>query len=329
MTISSTDRKDMELIKGLVEKKAQLSVYHDLFSNERLTELFKKLKNCNYRVFMGQSDFDPTLVSTEEYIRQNNYYGSIKNDGRDLKICVISDLHLGSKFDEPIYAEKVWDFCKQLGIKYVLNLGDIAEGSEYLSEGCKKQEEYKIEKTIESQVEYLNKYVPYDKEIMHLLLYGNHDVYSSDGVSIDPIRVLREQFNRNDIHVIGVEDAELPINNDFVHLFHHSFPDIIKPYVRKLEGAQENEIIYAGHSHISKSYTGHAYDLECIPTLSKVDHHLDGFEFFSGFVVITISFNNDLKMQNIFLQRYRFDSIYTKPSCFHSHDTAVRRLTKC
>lgn len=328
MTISSADKRDIDLIKSMVQKKECLSVYDEVFSEERLITLLKKMRKLNFRVFMGTNDFEPTLVSTQEYINQMGYTDSIKNNGNDLKICVISDLHLGSKDDDPIIVAKVWDFCIQHGIKHILNLGDIAEGSEYLADRCRNQDDYKIERTIESQLIYLNKFVPYDKSISHHLLYGNHDLYSSDGVSIDLARLLREEYNRSDIIVCGVEDAKFSINNDYVHLFHHSFPDIIKPYLKKFEGGDENEIIFAGHSHVSKTYTGHAYDLECIPTLSHVDHHLEDFEFFTGFVVLTISFDRDLKMENIYLQRYRQDSHYLSPSCFDSHDISVRRLKK-
>ena len=326
--ISSEDKRDMELVRRMVESKCPRSEYADLFTDDRLIEILKKLRNSDYRVFKGTNDFEETFVSTQEYLKQMNYVDAIKNNGSDIKICVISDLHLGSKFDEPIFAEKTWDLCKELGIKHILDLGDIAEGSEYITDGCKNLDEYKIDGRIESQIEYLNKYVPYDKDISHHLLYGNHDLYSSDGVSIDVIRLLREQYHRNDISICGVENATFPINNDFIHLFHCSFPDIIKPYFKRVDGSEENEIMLAGHSHISKSYSGHAFDLECIPTLSKVNHHLEGFEFYSGFVLLTISFDSNLKMNHIFLQRYRFDSIYTKPACFHSHEIAVRRLTK-
>ena len=328
MAIGSNIKKDMDLLKEMVENKSALYLYSETFTDERLIELLKKLRKSNYRVFMGTNDFEPTIVSTNEYIKQMNYYDSIKNDGSDLKICVISDLHLGSVNDSPYLVDKAWDFCTELGIKHILNLGDIAEGSEYLADGCRKKDDYRIERTIESQINYLNKFVPYDKNISHHLLYGNHDLYSSDGVSIDLSKLMKEYVGRNDLIVCGVEDTKFPVNNDYIHLFHHSFPDIIKPYIKKFEGEAENEIILAGHSHVSKSYSGHAYELECVPTLSNVDHHLEDFEFFSGFVILTISFDNNLKMSNIYLQRYRFDNVYTKPVCFHSHDIAVRRLTK-
>ena len=330
MAISSVDKKDMDIIINMVEQKKPLDMYYDMFDDARLVELLKKLRKVNYRVFLGTNDFEETLVSTNEYMKQMGYYDSITNDGSDLKICVISDLHLGSARDEIMYVEKAWEICSELGIRHILNLGDIAEGSEYLSDGCRKLEDYKheITRTLENQVAYLNKYVPNDKNITHHLLYGNHDLYSSDGISIDLSRAMKESFNRSDLIVCGVEDNKFKINNDYIHLFHHSFPDIIKPYVKKIEGSEENEIILAGHSHVSKTYSGHAYDLECIPTLSKVDHHLEDFPFFSGFVILNISFDKNLKMSNIYLQRYRFDNVYTKPVCFHSHDISVRRLTK-
>lgn len=330
MAISSVDKRDMDLIVSMVEQKKPLDMYYDVFTDERLVELLKKLKKINYRVFLGSNDFEPTIVSTEEYIKQMNYHDAIINDGSDIKICVISDLHLGSIYDEPKYVDKTWDFCTKLGVKHILNLGDIAENSEYLSDGCRRPEDFNCEitRTLESQVKYLNKNVPFDKDIIHHLLYGNHDLYSSDGVSKDLSRAMKETYGRKDLIVCGIEDTRFRINNDYIHLFHHSFPDIIKPYVKKIEGSEENEIILAGHSHISKTYSGHAYDLECIPTLSNVDHHLDDFSFFSGFVLLTISFDENLKMNNIYLQRYRYDSVYGPPACFHSHDIAVRRLTK-
>lgn len=326
--LTSEDKRDMAIVKDMVEKKVGLSAYYDLYSPERLTEILKKLKYCYYRVFMGSNDFEDTLVSTQEYVKQMGYTYNIQNGGQDLVLCVTADWHFGSKFDEPRFAEKTWDLCKERNIKYVLDLGDLAEGYEYIIDKAKKESEYKIEKTIESQVEYLQKYVPYDKDILHILEYGNHDCYSSNGVSLDIIRELNKVYPRSDIKVCGIEDCKLPINNDYLHLLHYSFPDVIRPYFSKLADAEETEIILAGHTHVSRGYSGHMYECECVPALSKVDHHLEGLEFFPGFIMLTISFDENLKMSNIFLQRYRFDSVYTKPSCIYSRDIEfVRRLT--
>lgn len=330
MAITSTDKKDMDTIMRMVEQKSDLDQYYNAFTDERLVELLKKLKKINYRVFMGTNNFGQTMVSTQEYIKQMGYNDSITNDGSELKLCVISDLHLGSINDDPGYVDRVWEFCAKNGIHHILNLGDLAEGSEYLCDGCRKKENYKSEitRTLESQVNYLNKYVPFDKNITHHVLYGNHDLYSSDGVSIDLSKAMNEAYGRKDLMICGIEDTKFKINNDYIHLIHHSFPDMIKPYLNKLEGAQENEFILAGHSHISKTYSGHSYNLECIPTLSKDDHHLDGFVFYSGFVVLTINFNSELKMQHIRVDKYKINDYHSDFETFSPHEIAVRRLKK-
>lgn len=328
--ISSQDKKDIDTIVRNIESKAPFEMYQDAFTDERLIELLKKLRSINYRVFLGKNEFGKTLVTTSDYINQMNYTGSIKTNGEDLKVCVISDLHLGSIFDEPRYVDRVWDFCTARGIHHIINLGDIIEGSEYMIDNCRNFESYRpeIQKNLESQINYLNKYVPYDENIMHYLLFGNHDLYSSSGISLDVAKELEERHNRHDIKVCGIEDTKFQVNNDYLHLFHHSFNDIIRPYVKKFEDSVENEVILSGHSHISKSYNGIGYDLESVPTLSKQDHHLSEFEFFSGFITITISFNEDLYMQNIYLERFRLDDSYNKPALFHEHNIKVRRLKK-
>lgn len=328
--ISSQDKKDIDTIIKSIESKAPIELYYDSFTDARLVELLKKLRSINYRVFLGKNEFGKTLVTTTDYINQMNYKGSIQNNGEDLKICVISDLHLGSIFDEPRYIDRVWDFCTACGIHHIINLGDIVEGSEYMIDNSRNFESYRpeIQKNLDSQICYLNNNIPYDKNITHHLLFGNHDLYSSNGISLDVVKELEERYSRQDIKVCGIEDTKFQVNNDYLHLFHHSFNDIIRPYVKKFEDSVENEVILSGHSHISKSYNGIGYDLECVPTLSKQDHHYPGFEFFSGFIVVTISFNENLQMQNINLKRYRLDDSYNKPAFFHDHNIKVRRLIK-
>ena len=326
--LTSEDKRDMATITRMVESKVDIGMYYDLYTPERLTEVLKKLKNNNYRVFMGSNDFEDTLVSTKEYIKQMGYHYNIQNGGNKLVLCVTSDWHFGSKLDEPIYAEKTWDFCRERNVRYVLDLGDLAEGSEYVIDKAKNEDEYKIERTIESQVNYLQKFVPYDKDIVHILLYGNHDLYSSNGISLDIIRELNKVYTRNDIKVCGIENCFLPINQDYLHLLHYSFPDFIKPYFSSLATAEELEIILAGHTHVSKSYSGLNYECECVPALSKVDHHLDGLEFFPGFLMLTITFDSNMKMNNIYIEKYRYYSIHQRQACIHSRDIeVVRRLT--
>lgn len=326
----NTTTAEFNMLKELIEKKSPLQYVTSLYDEPELVDLLKKLRKVNYRVFLGEYNFEQALVTKQEYIKQMGYSTSINTNSNTLQILALSDLHLGSIYDTPWFLDAVFNLCKERNIKYIVDLGDLTEGEGYIEDGCRSKEYFKFDRTVESELNYLNMNVPYDKDIKHILLYGNHDLYSPDAVSKDISKLMKEIFGRKDLIVCGIEDAILPVNNDSIHLFHHSFPDIVKPYLNKLEteNPSENQIILAGHSHISRNDSGAGYDIECIPTLSRVDHHLDGFEFFTGFVILNIEFNELGQFKDVYVERYRFDSRYTKPTCFHVHHVEVTRLRK-
>ena len=321
---------NINFVKQLIDNNTP---YNDILrysslSNEELLQVITRLRSREgYRTYVGHSFFEPSLCNKEEYLKQMNYADAIVTDKDTLRILICSDMHLCSEADRPDLIDKVWETAAELGINHIVNLGDVTEGVEYHVHTVKKSK-IKIEPTIESQTLYLDQFLPKDKSIKHHILLGNHDVYSNNGLSNDIIKEMNERYDRKDLIVTGIEDCLLPINNDKIHLIHRSYCNFVKEYLQMYEDSYENQIMFCGHAHLSRTISAEGYCMEYVPPLCDLPRNTRDYPFFMGFVILTLEFDNDRKIKEAHIRRYRFDETYRKPVCFHNHDVHVRRLKK-
>ena len=323
-------QQNISFVKKLIDSNTP---YNDILrysslSEEQLQQVIIRLRGRDdYRTYYGQSFFDTSLCNREEYIKQMNYTDSINSLKNPLRIIICSDMHLCSEKDRPDLVDKVWETAAELGIDHIVDLGDVTEGVEYHIHSIKKKP-IKVEPTMECQINYLERFLPKDDKIKHHILLGNHDLFSNDGISNDIIKEINCRFDRPDLIVSGIEDCILPINNDHIHLLHRSYCNFVKEYLQSYEDYEENQIMFCGHAHISRTISAKGYSIEYVPPLCELPRNNRDFPFYVGFIILSIEFNKDLKMKEVHIQRYRFDESYRKPVCFHSHDVHVRRLTK-
>ena len=302
-------------------------------------------KEYDYRVYKDNSPENEILYNKPDYIIKMQYNDKIETvNYSPLKLLICSDMHLCSQNDRPDLIDAVWNFAVKKGIKHIINLGDVTEGTEYYTHKTEKSK-IKIVPNLEFEMSYLNKYIPFDKDITHHVMQGNHDQFSSNGISIDLINELKSRYSRPDIITTGMDNAILSVNNDIIHLLHRSFFDFVEPYLQQYQYSIEKQIMFCGHAHQSSYSKAPGYNVQYIPPLSdlprqktncKVSEHTKaskqkfvferGDEFFTGFAVVFIYFDNRGYMSEVCIEKNRFLPNSTEYESYFCDDIPVRRF---
>lgn len=310
-------REDVEFVKRLLVN----GVYFDEFVNrfgfstEQITAMFQSFRQSHFRIFLNDKCGEPCLVLKEDYMKEKGYNSKIITPTLNEKVLVIADTHFGSFNDNPRIMDKIYNFCKAEGISIIIHLGDVIEGKEYYVKPT-GGDGLRYSMSDENQLAYLQGCLPYDKGIKMYVLQGNHDQYSNDGIALDTMGQFIEAYGRKDINIVGFDYAELQINSDTLYLNHGYLKEF-----SAFEKVGDCDLILSGHSHRSKiDYNpGQGYVAESVTTLSNIEHTnkahpIEDNQFFVGFDVLDISFNDNKTFNTILINRYKMStSLYSKP----------------
>lgn len=147
------------------------------------------------------------------------------------RILVMSDTHIGSKFENLYYVEETMMFGIDKGIYTFVHNGDVIQ-SDFKNVLGKYRDEDK-------QVEHLINDFPYDPLIRYIMMFGNHDfnTFSKDQHFMD-------MFNsRKDFHLLGVKYGYINWLGSTIALIHPT-----KKYMIPIPFC-EAAIVLRGHSH--------------------------------------------------------------------------------
>ena len=210
----------------------------------------------------------------------------------DEQILIVSDTHIGSKYENEDYQKEAYKFAKDHGIRTVIHGGDLVQ-STYTN----VKQEYTNE---ERQIEHLICDYPYDEDIKTYILLGNHDFNTFAKEKY--LQMVME--HREDFDIMGCKRAYLNWLGNLICILHPAkryqinFPNI-------------DPLIYLkGHSHkltYDKNNGLH------IPTLS--DDLFSNPNSRPGFLVGTID-GDDLY----------FDSYTFKESLHHNGPVLTKKL---
>lgn len=196
-------------------------------------ELFRYLKNDGYT--LSESDLKQVLINLGKNVQITNpnnltfpivykiYPAYEKRDmcfsydlgdkNNCLDVMVISDLHM-FKVDglKRGVLNSVYEYCSKIGINLILDLGDFTDYSH------NEDSVYKGVCYTKSVLERMIEEFPYDKNIVHALLGGNHD-QSLLNYGIDFIGSLSEA--RTDFVSLGYEHAAVKFSSKANIMLHH------------------------------------------------------------------------------------------------------------
>ena len=185
----------------------------------------------------------------------NSYKLKINNE-----FGIVSDTHLGSKYNALDELQYFYDILYDEGITQVFHAGDLSDGVNVY----KGQMYEQVAWGFDDQINYIVKNYPRRKGIKTYWIEGNHDTsyYNQIGAS------LGSKLNklRDDLICLGMLFARVydDISIDILHLrksraYAVSYP--LQAYLRELPPSRHPDILILGHRH--HAYFGLFQDTYC------------------------------------------------------------------
>lgn len=181
-------------------------------TDEEISESIKRLKS-KYCISQNLGIEGESLYKfSYPTYKQNDFIKINCNDSID--ILAISDLHLNSCLDKELESiNNIYEYASKNGIKTIINLGDMFDFVSYT-----EKRQYKSFENNECMIENVIKRFPFDKNINHLIMGGNHDKLM---IGLDPIKELC--IERQDFIDLGYDHAGILFGEDIISLHHIAF----------------------------------------------------------------------------------------------------------
>lgn len=208
---------------------------------------------------------DGEIVKLKKPIKNNDVY-EIKHNLEKLKLLLISDTHLCSKYDRLDILRYLYAEAEEKGVKHILHSGDFTDGR-----SNRPEQVYELkEASFEGQIQYcVEKYPTFSGKTY--VIQGNHDNwwYKSAGSEIlTPISKQRE-----DIVYLGADVADMKIGKLKIRLFHgqggiaYAKSYKIQKYLDTIPINEKPDILQTGHIHQAFYYkqdNTHCFQTSCL-----------------------------------------------------------------
>ncbi len=183
-----------------------------------------------------------------------------------LKLLLISDTHLGSKYDRLDILKYLYSKAEDKGVKYILHSGDFTDGRSNRAEQV-----YELrEPSYEGQVQYcINKYPKFSGKTY--AIQGNHDDWWYKSAGSEILKSIAKE--RDDIVYLGPDVADLKIGKLKIRLFHGSGGSAyaksykLQKYLDTIPLEERPDILQTGHIHQSfymKQDKTHCFQTSCL-----------------------------------------------------------------
>jgi UDP-2,3-diacylglucosamine pyrophosphatase LpxH/biotin operon repressor len=239
------------LLKHLVKERS-VTYLLDKLGAERMDILgtIQELQMKGYQVVGFERDGEEYFKLEKKVPNAKNTY-SHRQVGREFKIGLVSDTHLGSKYQQLQHLHHFYEYAVGEGVTDFYHVGDISDGFYQHRPGAV----YEVFKHgFTDQLDYIaDVYPQYDGVTTHFIT-GNHDAthFYNGGANLGAMLELK----RDDLVYLGHNFAKVWLT-DFVdmNLVHPtdgtSYSVSLKAQQRidKAAGAQKSKILLIGHYH--------------------------------------------------------------------------------
>lgn len=189
------------------------------------------------------------IVKIQKPLKENDVY-EIPSNLEHLKLLLISDTHLCSKYDRLDILNYLYAKAEDEGVKHILHCGDFTDGR-----SNRPEQVYELrEPSYEGQIQYcVDKYPKFSGKTY--AISGNHDnwwVKKCGGDIMIPISKQRE-----DIIYLGPDVADLKIGKVKIRMFHgkggssYAKSYKIQKYLDAIPSKEKPDIFQSGHTHNS------------------------------------------------------------------------------
>ena len=250
-------------------------IYYMAKKKKSFLEICEKLELNDYEVaglivLMTQEGYNIDFVNNEVVVRKTppkheDVY-QLPNNLEHLKLLLISDTHLGSKYDRMDILRYLYDKAEDKGIKHILHSGDFTDGR-----STRPEQVYELrEPSYEGQVDYcVDKYPNFSGKTY--AIQGNHDDWWYKSAGSEIVKTIAKQ--RDDIVYLGADIADMRIGNLKIRLFHGSGGGAyaksykLQKYLDTIPVEERPNILQTGHIHQAfymKQDKTHCFQTSCL-----------------------------------------------------------------
>lgn len=219
---------------------------------------------------MEQEGYNINYSNGEIIIRKtppkNNDIYELPYNLENLKLLLISDTHLASKYDRLDILRYLYAKAEDKGIKYILHSGDFTDGR-----SNRPEQIYELkEPSYEGQVQYcVDKYPHFSGKTY--VIQGNHDDWWYKSAGGEILKSIAKE--RDDIVYLGPDVADLKIGKLKIRLFHGSGGSAyaksykLQKYLDSIPLEERPDILQTGHIHQSfymKQDKTHCFQTSCL-----------------------------------------------------------------
>ena len=263
------------------EKRQEIcnKIYSMAKKGKSFQEICSQLKLQDYEIaglitLMHEEGYNIEFANGEIFVlktpKKNEDVYEIPHNLEHLKLLLISDTHLGSKYDRVDILRYLYAKADDKGVKHVLHSGDFTDGR-----SNRPEQVYELrEPSYEGQVEYcVDKYPTFDGKTY--AISGNHDDWWYKAAGSEIVKSIAKQ--RDDIVYLGPDVADLKIGGLKIRLFHGSGGGAyaksykLQKYLDTIPLAERPDILQTGHIHQSfymKQDKTHCFQTSCLEDLT-------------------------------------------------------------
>ena len=208
-------------------------------------------------------------------IKENSVY-KLPNNLEHLKLLMISDTHLASKYDRLDILRYLYNEAEDRGVNYVLHSGDLCEGV-----SGRQQQQYELkELSYTGQRDYvIDKYPKSD--IPTYLVSGNHDLWWVKQCGADICKDICNQ--RQDLIYLGSDCEDMKIGKLKIRLYHgkgggaYAKSYKLQKYLDQIPSEELPHILQTGHIHQAfymKQGKTHCFQTSCLQDLTPFERSM-------------------------------------------------------
>lgn len=202
----------------------------------------------------------------------------IPNKLDHLKLLLISDTHLGSKFDRIDILKYLYKKAEKEKVDYILHSGDLTEGK-----SSRPQQQYELRSECLSyagQRDYVVKNYP-KSDIPTFIISGNHDLWWIQRCGSDIVKDICDR--REDLTYLGSDCEDLKIGKLLIHMYHGKGGNAyarsyrVQKYLDSIPLEERPHILQTGHTHQAfymKQDDTHVFQTSCLQDLTSFERSM-------------------------------------------------------
>jgi len=218
---------------------------------------------------------DGQVIKLDKPIKEDDIY-VIPNNLETIRLLLISDTHLASKYDRLDILRYLYDQASIKGVNYVLHSGDVVDGR-----STRPQHIYDLKETsYAGQRDYTIEKYP-RSDIPTYLISGNHEAmwYKSNGSDI--LRDICKE--RPDLHYLGSDCEDLKIGRLKIRLYHglggqsYARSYKLQKYLDSIPMEERPHILQTGHIHQAfymRQGKTHCFQTSCLQDLTPYERSM-------------------------------------------------------